>query len=71
MANVVVGGDQAVTCRRANQVALGYVPGVVMFCLAGIAVELAVPIVRQRSETTQVSLINIFLRELKVLRQQT
>jgi hypothetical protein len=59
VANVVVGGDRAVTCRRANQVALGYVPGVVMFCLAAMGGALAVPTARQRSETTQVSVMNL------------
>jgi len=57
VANVILGGDRAVSCRRANQVALGYVPGVVMFNLAGSEATLAVPIVRQRSATTHVTVM--------------
>jgi hypothetical protein len=63
VANVIVGGDRAVTCRRANQVALGHDPGVVLFCLAAIGGALAGPMARQRSETTQVSVKNVILRE--------
>jgi hypothetical protein len=55
VANVVVGGDRAVTCCRANHVALEYVPGVVVFDLAGSDAAFAVPIVCQRSAATQAS----------------
>lgn len=46
VANVVVGGVRAVTCRRASQFPLEHVPGVVLFNLAGNSTAFAVPIVR-------------------------
>ena len=55
--NVLLGGHGAVTCGRANQEALGNVPGVVMFYLAGTGDALAVPTLHQRSATVQVSVM--------------
>jgi hypothetical protein len=55
--NVLLGGHGAVTCGRANQEARGYVPGVVMFYLAGTGDPLAVPTIHQRSATAQVSVM--------------
>lgn len=55
--NVLLGGDGAVTCGRTNQEARGYVPGVVMFYLAGTGDALAVPTLHQRSAIAQVSVM--------------
>lgn len=53
----MLGGHGAVTCGRANQEALGYVPGVVLFYLAGTGDALAVPTLHQLSATAQVSVM--------------